>query len=136
MIYEGVVITRQILEKIRQILEITRQVQSSPGVVQCAIAANKTLNDFASKHSRTSTGHQADFAAGVSVSMSKRDSTGRAMLEIEAKWAIESEERIDAVERGDLKTVDGPSALRNLRARFSHFEGTASVLKDPRLPCE
>ncbi|HET7113740.1 MAG TPA: addiction module protein [Pyrinomonadaceae bacterium] len=36
--------------------------------------------------------------------------------EIEAKWAAESEERIDAVERGDLPTVDGPSALRDLRS--------------------
>jgi putative addiction module component (TIGR02574 family) len=36
--------------------------------------------------------------------------------EIEAKWAIESEERIDAVERGELPTVDGPSALRELRS--------------------
>lgn len=35
--------------------------------------------------------------------------------EIEAKWAAESEERIDAVDRGNLQTVDGPSALRDLR---------------------
>ena len=34
--------------------------------------------------------------------------------EIEAKWAAESEERIDAVDRGELQTVDGPSALREL----------------------
>ena len=32
--------------------------------------------------------------------------------EIEAKWAAESEERIDAVDRGELETLDGPSALR------------------------
>lgn len=36
--------------------------------------------------------------------------------EIESKWAAESEERIDAVDRGELKTVDGPSALRDLRS--------------------
>ena len=36
--------------------------------------------------------------------------------EIEAKWAAESEERIDAVDRGDLQTIDGPSALRELRS--------------------
>ncbi|HKR14180.1 MAG TPA: addiction module protein [Pyrinomonadaceae bacterium] len=36
--------------------------------------------------------------------------------EIEAKWAVESEDRIDAVDRGELPTVDGPSALRDLRA--------------------
>lgn len=34
--------------------------------------------------------------------------------EIEAKWAAESEERIDAVDRGELPTVDGPSALGEL----------------------
>ena len=36
--------------------------------------------------------------------------------EIEAKWAAESEERIDAVDRGELETLDGPSALRELRS--------------------
>ena len=36
--------------------------------------------------------------------------------EIEAKWAAESEERIDAVNRGELRTVDGPSVLRELRS--------------------
>ena len=36
--------------------------------------------------------------------------------EIEAKWAAESEERIDAVDRGKLQTIDGPSALRELRS--------------------
>ena len=36
--------------------------------------------------------------------------------EIETKWAAESEKRIDAVERGDLQTIDGPSALRDLRS--------------------
>lgn len=36
--------------------------------------------------------------------------------EIEAKWAVESEERIDAVDRGELETIDGPSALRDLRS--------------------
>jgi putative addiction module component (TIGR02574 family) len=34
----------------------------------------------------------------------------------ETKWAAESEERIDAVERGELQTVDGPSALNDLRS--------------------
>ncbi len=36
--------------------------------------------------------------------------------ETEAKWAAESEERIDAVDAGELRTIDGPSALRDLRA--------------------
>jgi putative addiction module component (TIGR02574 family) len=34
---------------------------------------------------------------------------------IEAKWAAESEARIEAFDRGELDAVDGPSALRNLR---------------------
>ncbi len=35
--------------------------------------------------------------------------------EIEARWAAESEGRIDAFERGELIAVDGPSALEELR---------------------
>lgn len=31
--------------------------------------------------------------------------------EIEAKWAAESEERIDAVDRGELETLDGSAAI-------------------------
>ena len=38
------------------------------------------------------------------------------ITEIEAKWAAESEERIDAVDRGELQTIDGPSALADLRS--------------------
>jgi len=36
--------------------------------------------------------------------------------EIETKWAAESEDRIDAFERGELAAVDGPSALEELRS--------------------
>jgi putative addiction module component (TIGR02574 family) len=36
--------------------------------------------------------------------------------EIEAKAAAEAEARIDAVDRGELETVDGPTALRELRS--------------------
>jgi putative addiction module component (TIGR02574 family) len=36
--------------------------------------------------------------------------------EIEGRWAAESEERIDAFDRGELQTVDGPAALRELRS--------------------
>ena len=36
--------------------------------------------------------------------------------EIEGKWAAESEARINAVERGELETVDGPSAIQELRS--------------------
>ncbi len=38
--------------------------------------------------------------------------------EIETKWAAESEDRIDAFERGELPAVDGPSALDELRSSF------------------
>jgi len=37
------------------------------------------------------------------------------VTEIEARWAAESEDRIDAYERGELPAVDGPAALRELR---------------------
>jgi len=33
----------------------------------------------------------------------------------EQKWAAESEDRIDAVSRGELSTVDAPEAIQNLR---------------------
>ncbi|HEV7680730.1 MAG TPA: addiction module protein [Pyrinomonadaceae bacterium] len=36
--------------------------------------------------------------------------------EIEANWSAESEDRIDAFERGELPAVDGPSALEELRS--------------------
>jgi hypothetical protein len=36
--------------------------------------------------------------------------------EIETKWATESEDRIDAFERGELPVVDGSSALEELRS--------------------
>jgi putative addiction module component (TIGR02574 family) len=36
--------------------------------------------------------------------------------EIERAWAEESERRIDAVDGGELKTIDGKAALANLRA--------------------
>ena len=35
--------------------------------------------------------------------------------EVEAKWVAESEDRIDAFERGELSAVDGPAAIRELR---------------------
>ena len=68
--------------------------------------------------------------ASIQEEISRLNSTERAMLidllweslderrvkEIEAKWAAESEERIDAVDRGELPTIDGPSALRELRS--------------------
>ena len=36
--------------------------------------------------------------------------------QIEEKSAAESEARIDAVERGELETLDGPTALDELRS--------------------
>lgn len=41
---------------------------------------------------------------------------GERIRETEANWAAESEQRIDAVDRGELQTIDGPSALRDLRS--------------------
>jgi putative addiction module component (TIGR02574 family) len=41
---------------------------------------------------------------------------GARVKEIEAKWAAESEDRIDAYERGELPAVDGPTSLRDLRS--------------------
>jgi putative addiction module component (TIGR02574 family) len=34
----------------------------------------------------------------------------------ETKWALESEDRIDAFEHGELPAVDGPSAIQELRS--------------------
>jgi putative addiction module component (TIGR02574 family) len=33
----------------------------------------------------------------------------------EAKWAAESERRVDAVDAGEMKTIDGATAIANLR---------------------
>ena len=49
------------------------------------------------------------------------------LKEVEAKWAAESEERIDAVNRGELQIIDGPSALRDLRARDADFDDGAFI---------
>ena len=32
------------------------------------------------------------------------------------RWASESEDRVDALDRGDLKLIDGPTALSELRS--------------------
>ena len=37
------------------------------------------------------------------------------LAQIQQRWVNESEDRIDAFERGELPAVDGPSALRNIR---------------------
>ena len=78
------------------------------------------------------TGHPVDdFAmslASIQKEISQLNSHERALLidllwesldeasigEIEARWAIESEDRIDAYERGELPAVDGPAALQDL----------------------
>ncbi len=39
--------------------------------------------------------------------------------EIESRWAAESEDRIDAFERGELPAVDGPSAIEDLRSSLT-----------------
>lgn len=57
--------------------------------------------------------------------MSKRDPLvpegldKQTIKKIDAKWSAESEERIDAVERGELLTIDGPSAVQNLRSSLA-----------------
>lgn len=54
--------------------------------------------------------------------MSKRDPLvppEEHIKEIEAKWAAESEERIEAVDRCELQTIDGPSAVRDLRSSLT-----------------
>lgn len=40
-----------------------------------------------------------------------------AAREVEAAWARESEDRLSAYRRGDLKALDGPGVLRELRDR-------------------
>jgi hypothetical protein len=40
---------------------------------------------------------------------------GLDLADVQSRWALESEERIDAVDRGELPTVHGPTALRALR---------------------
>ncbi len=37
------------------------------------------------------------------------------VLELQERWASEAEDRIDAVDRGDLPTIDGPTASERLR---------------------
>jgi putative addiction module component (TIGR02574 family) len=68
--------------------------------------------------------------ASIQNEISRLSSTERAMLidilwesldearvkQLEAKWAAESETRIDAVDRGELQTIDGPSAIEELRS--------------------
>ena len=68
--------------------------------------------------------------ASIQKEISQLNPTERAMLidllwesldnarlkEIEAKWAAESEDRIEAFERGELSAADGPSALEDLRS--------------------
>jgi len=68
--------------------------------------------------------------ASIKNEISQLDSNERALLidllwesldearvrETEAKWALESEERIDAFDRGELSAVDGAAALQDLRS--------------------
>jgi len=37
------------------------------------------------------------------------------MAKIQQRWAAESEDRIDAFDRGELPAVDGPSAIQGIR---------------------
>jgi hypothetical protein len=40
--------------------------------------------------------------------------------DLEAKWASESEKRINAFERNELSAVDGPSTLNDLRSTLTN----------------
>lgn len=44
------------------------------------------------------------------------------VIEIEAEWPAESEDRIDAFERGKLTAVDGPLALKEPRSSSGNDE--------------
>lgn len=39
--------------------------------------------------------------------------------ELEALMATEAEDRVAAIERGELKTIDGPTAMAALRAKYA-----------------
>jgi putative addiction module component (TIGR02574 family) len=39
----------------------------------------------------------------------------REVLEVQERWAAEAERRIDAVDRGELPTANGPAAIQELR---------------------
>ena len=41
-----------------------------------------------------------------------------ATREIQAAWAGEAADRLEAFRRGEVTAVDGPEALRELRARY------------------
>jgi hypothetical protein len=92
-----------------------------------------TVDNPVITNSLTDAGIQSSFAYEpyiYSKEITRLSSAERAMLidilwesldeesirKIEGKWAVESEERIDAVDRGDLQTLDGPSALHHLRS--------------------
>ena len=40
------------------------------------------------------------------------------VAKIQQRWANESEDRIDAFDRGELPAVDGPSAIQGIRQTF------------------
>jgi putative addiction module component (TIGR02574 family) len=37
------------------------------------------------------------------------------LVQLERRWAVEAEDRIDAFERGELAVEDGPEAIQKLR---------------------
>ena len=37
------------------------------------------------------------------------------VAQVQRRWADESEDRIDAVDRGEMKTIDGSSAIQEIR---------------------
>ena len=41
-----------------------------------------------------------------------------AMREIQTAWGQEAEARLEAFQRGEIKALDGPSVLRELRSKY------------------
>ena len=41
-----------------------------------------------------------------------------AMREIQTAWGQEAEARLEAFHRGEMKTLDGPGVLRELRSKY------------------
>ena len=84
--------------------------KSLTGYSRCVNYLRMSLTSIQDEISRLSTAERAKL---IDILWESLDEAR--VKEIEAKWAAESEERIDAVDRGELQTIDGPSALRDLR---------------------
>ena len=77
-------------------------------------SVNYSVMSLASIHNEIEKLEPAEKASLIDLLWDSLD--GERIKEIETKWAAESEDRIDAFERGELTAVDGPSALEALRS--------------------